>query len=85
MKFSFFSSEKSLYMYVAWASFRDVTINMTPLVFAMITAPSNYPTFVKVIPKTDHSVTVTWRGVSTKAGEASLLGYIVSTAFLVVV
>ena len=42
-----------------------------------IAAPSDYPTFVYVYPRSEHSVYVRWRGISTRSYEESLEGYIV--------
>ena len=44
----------------------------------LFSAPRAYPTHVRVYPRTEHSVRVTWRGISTTVDEEALEGYIVS-------
>ena len=47
----------------------------------IFSAPRAYPTHVRVYPRTEHSVRVTWRGISTTVDEEALEGYIVSFVF----
>ena len=56
-----------------------VKINLHNIsVYLNVPALSQYPTFVEVSPRDDHSVNVKWRGVSINWDEESLDGYIVS-------
>ena len=67
------------------SSFLTFQHSVRYVIILNLSAPKTRPINIHVFPRTEQSVTVTWRGVSIKNDEESLLGYKVGRSLILLV